>query len=122
MTDDERAHYRRRIRELEVLKHRGSGTDHERRAADYLVGELKSLGLDADVEPFPGGRSWAWRHLLHVVVAALVSFRVEGMTSRILDAADAVDYDAAYAGVEFAWALLRRLAQESETNQDLELS
>jgi hypothetical protein len=71
VTNEDRARYRRRVYTLAAFGHRGSGTDHERRAADYLVGELQGLGLDAARETFRGSRSWAWRHLLHVVVAAV---------------------------------------------------
>ena len=100
MTDDDRAHYCRQLRDLASLPHRGSATDHERRAADYLCGELRAVGLEPTREPFRGSRSWAWRHLVHVGVAAagvgllwhlpavtivlgvvaLASFWAEGMT------------------------------------------
>jgi hypothetical protein len=70
MTDEDRARYRRRVYTLAAFGHRGSGTDHERRAADYLIGELRGLGVGAARETFRGSRSWARRHLLHVVIAA----------------------------------------------------
>src|SRR5262249_17262963 len=69
MTDEDRAPYRQHVRDLAAFGHRGSATDHERRAADHLAHELR--GLDPTREPFRGSRSWGWRLLLHVTVAAV---------------------------------------------------
>lgn len=100
MTDEDRTRYRRHVSDLAAFGHRGSATEHERRAADYLVSELQSLGLTPIREPFRGARAWGGRHLFHVAVAAagacclwslpivstvlglvaLASFWAEGMT------------------------------------------
>jgi Peptidase family M28 len=52
------------------LGHRGSTTDGERRGADYLVAELRSLGLEPDLEPFAGSPFLGAGLLLHIGVAA----------------------------------------------------
>jgi hypothetical protein len=54
------------VRDLVRLGHRGSATQHERRAADYLCGELRELGLELVVERFPGRSSAAATYLLHL--------------------------------------------------------
>ncbi len=64
-----RLNYERRVRELAGLGHRGSTTDGERRGADYLAAELRSLGLEPDWERFAGNRSMGARLLLHIGVA-----------------------------------------------------
>lgn len=71
MTEEDRTRYRQHVSDLGAFGHRGSATDHESRAADYLVGELRDLGLEPIREPFYGNRAWAGRHLLHVAVAAV---------------------------------------------------
>ena len=47
-----RLNYERRVRELTGPGHRGSTTDGERRGADYLAAELRTLGQEPDWEPF----------------------------------------------------------------------
>jgi hypothetical protein len=71
MNDELRPRYETWVRELEALGHRGSATDHEARAADYLVAQHTALGLEARKEPFQGSRSAGLRVLVHVIVAAL---------------------------------------------------
>ncbi|HXE53847.1 MAG TPA: M20/M25/M40 family metallo-hydrolase [Tepidisphaeraceae bacterium] len=63
--------FERHVRELEALGHRGSASALEHRAAEYLAGELRSLGLGPTIEPFRGARSLPSRHLVHVIVAAI---------------------------------------------------
>ncbi len=65
-----RLNYERRVRELAGLGHRGSTTDGERRGAHYLAAELRSLGLEPDLEPFAGSQFLGARLLLHIGVAA----------------------------------------------------
>jgi Peptidase family M28 len=69
--DMTRSAYERRVRDLVGFGHRGSGTDNERRAAEYLMGELSGLGYAPAMEPFRGSGSLGLRLLLHVVVAAV---------------------------------------------------
>lgn len=71
MTDEDRERYRRRVHALAAFGHRGAATDHERRAADYLVHELRGLGLNPVRETFPGSRSWGWRFLIPMAIAAV---------------------------------------------------
>ena len=59
-----------RVRDLAGLGHRGSATDAERRGAEYLAAELRSLGLEPELESFAGIRSFGARLLLHIGVAA----------------------------------------------------
>ncbi len=66
-----RQKYEHRVRTLESFGHRGSATDSEKRAADYLTGELQEAGLEVTLEAFPGSRSLGGRLLLHVVVAVV---------------------------------------------------
>jgi acetylornithine deacetylase/succinyl-diaminopimelate desuccinylase-like protein len=49
---------------------RGSATDKEHEASEYLRGELHGLGLDVDLEQFSGCSSYGARWLLHVAIAA----------------------------------------------------
>ncbi len=66
-----RGRFERRVRRLEAFGHRGSATDAEHRAADYLIDELDAAGITAQREPFPGQRSLGARILVHVLVAAV---------------------------------------------------
>lgn len=65
-----RTRFETRIRRLAAFGHRGSATDREREAADWLAGELRGMGLSPEAEPFAGRRSLGGRLLLHVAVAA----------------------------------------------------
>ncbi|MDB5289374.1 MAG: hypothetical protein JWL69_615, partial [Phycisphaerales bacterium] len=58
--------YEQRVKALEAFGHRGSATPHEHRAAEYLAGELRQLGIDPTVEDFRGARSLPGRMLIHV--------------------------------------------------------
>ena len=71
MDAEARSRYERRVRDLVGFGHRGTATDHERRAADYLAGELRGLGLDPLIEPFATCRAMGARLLVHVAVAAV---------------------------------------------------
>lgn len=62
--------FAQRVKQLEGFGHRGSATEAERKAADYLCAELHQLGIQAVQEPFPGYSSFGARILLHVIVAA----------------------------------------------------
>jgi len=66
---DGRARFEGRVRALEDLGHRGSATDHEGRAADYLAGELERAGWRARLEPFEGYTAHGARLLVHLLVA-----------------------------------------------------
>ena len=66
-----RVRYQRRVRELAGMGHRGSGTGQERQAALYLCNELQSLGLEPEIQPFPGRTSFAAPFLLHLGIAAV---------------------------------------------------
>lgn len=68
---DGRRRYEDRVLALERFGHRGSTTDRERHAADYLAGELAALGLAPAIEPFAAYRSLGGRLLLAVAVAAI---------------------------------------------------
>lgn len=69
MLETYRETYEARIRALASLGHRGSATDHERRAADYLYAQLESLDFGPTRESFAGCTSFGARILLHVVIA-----------------------------------------------------
>lgn len=68
--DECRERYERRVRELVAFGHRGSATENERRAAEYLGEELRGLGLAPTIEPFRGSGSLGMRLLLPIAVAA----------------------------------------------------
>jgi hypothetical protein len=61
--------YERVVRELEAFGHRGSASAQEHRAGEYLVDQLRLLGLEPEQEAFAGARSLAERLLVHVIVA-----------------------------------------------------
>ncbi len=71
MDVDLRPSYERRVRDLAGFGHRGSGTEHERRAANYLADELRGLGLEPVMEEFSGCRSLGARLLLHIALAGV---------------------------------------------------
>jgi hypothetical protein len=71
MLDEQRAAYEQHIRALVDFGHRGSTTDRERAAADYLCDQLKSIGLDPEREAFRGSSSYGGRILVHVLFAAV---------------------------------------------------
>lgn len=69
---------------LEGFKGRGAGTDAERRAAQWLAGELRASGRQVNTETFWCRPSWALAHFWHLALAvagslaALVSAPVGG--------------------------------------------
>ncbi|HEY2588050.1 MAG TPA: M20/M25/M40 family metallo-hydrolase [Tepidisphaeraceae bacterium] len=63
--------FERMVRELEAFGHRGSASAQEHRAAEYLVEQLRSIGLEPQREAFAGARSLAERLLAHMIVAAV---------------------------------------------------
>jgi hypothetical protein len=68
------------IAKLVAFEGRGPGTNAEREAADYLAGELKSLGRDAEVEPIRVRTAYHLTHALHAalgVIGSVVSVYVE---------------------------------------------
>lgn len=67
--DDPHASMRRRVARLVSFGHRGSATENESRAAEYLFRKLKETGIDASKEAFAGSRSMGARVLIHVLVA-----------------------------------------------------
>jgi hypothetical protein len=69
--ETERQRYERRVRWLAGLGHRGSTTENEREAAEYLQAELSTAGIEAALIPFTGHPTLAWLLLLPVAVAAL---------------------------------------------------
>src|SRR5689334_10111187 len=73
MLEDYRSNYEQRIRALGGFGHRGSSTDRERAAADYLCGQLSSFGLNPEREAFNGSSSYGGRILIHVLLAAVGS-------------------------------------------------
>ena len=58
-----------RVKALEAFGHRGSATENEARAAEYLCGELRAMGLDPVLEPFAGLSSGGAVVLLHVALS-----------------------------------------------------
>jgi acetylornithine deacetylase/succinyl-diaminopimelate desuccinylase-like protein len=75
MDDESFSRYQRRVQELVRHGHRGSATEDERRAAQYLAEELQRLGLAPEEERFTGSRSLGARLLAHVAVAAVIHGR-----------------------------------------------
>lgn len=71
MLADYRPSFEKHIRSLAAFGHRGSATDHEHRAADYLCQQLQQLGLQPQREPFLGGRSLGARIWVHLALATL---------------------------------------------------
>ncbi len=71
MLEEYRSNYEQRIRTLVGFGHRGSSTDRERAAADYLCGQLSSIGLNPEREAFTGTSSHGGRILIHVLLATL---------------------------------------------------
>jgi hypothetical protein len=69
MDAEARRRFEARVRALEAFGHRGSATEHEARAAEYLAGELRGLGLSPAKESFAGLSSGGAVVLLHVVPA-----------------------------------------------------
>ena len=69
MNDALRVSFERRVRALADFGHRGSTTDRERAAADYLCEQLRSIGFEPQREPFQGSSSFGGRVLIHVIVA-----------------------------------------------------
>jgi hypothetical protein len=75
MTDQEaRERYRKRVEALESLGDRGSGTLHEKLAADYLLDQLRTLGLSAArLEPFRGCDSHGQRLFVHAFLGVIAT-------------------------------------------------
>jgi len=73
MIEGQRVSFEQRVRALAEFGHRGSTTDRERAAGDYLCEQLRSIGLDPIREPFNGSSSYGGRILIHVIVAAFAS-------------------------------------------------
>jgi hypothetical protein len=69
MLENRRPKFEERIRRLAGFGHRGSTTDHERAAADYLCDELAASGFRPERESFQGSSSFGGRILLHLIVA-----------------------------------------------------
>jgi hypothetical protein len=66
---------------------RGPGTEAEREAADYLAGELKTLGRDAEVEPIRVRTAYHLTHAIHAalgVIGSVVSVYVEALGAFIV--------------------------------------
>lgn len=63
------ASLRRRVQKLVAFGHRGSATENEHRAAEYLLGKLKETGIEANKEAFAGSHSMGARILVHVLLA-----------------------------------------------------
>jgi hypothetical protein len=55
---------RQHIEALCKWPHRGSTTEFERQAAEYLVGQMKAIGLDARLEQFSSHTSFSWTYLI----------------------------------------------------------
>lgn len=62
---------RLRVRKLVDMGHRGSGTDNEHRAAEFLLGRLKAAGIDATKEAFVGSKSHGARLLAHIILGII---------------------------------------------------
>ena len=62
------ASLQRRVHKLVAFGHRGSATENEHRAAEYLLGKLKEAGIEANKEVFSGSRSMGARILVHLLV------------------------------------------------------
>ena len=63
--------FEQRVRTLEAFGHRGSATEREGRAADYLVEELRKSNVEAEKEEFRGFTSLGMRVLIHVAFATI---------------------------------------------------
>src|SRR3954454_16850442 len=68
---DQSTRYRKRVVRLEAFGHRGSCTANERAAAEYLLADLRGIGIAADSESFHGARCGGERLLVHVLLASL---------------------------------------------------
>ena len=66
----------------QTFGHRGSTTDRERAAADYLCEQIRSIGLEPQRESFKGSSSYGGRILIHVIVATLGSALPMGVPNR----------------------------------------
>lgn len=75
------------INRLVSFRERGPGTRAEREAADYLAGELKAHGRDAEIEPIRVRTAYHLTHALHAalgVIGSVVSVYVEPLGVAIL--------------------------------------
>jgi hypothetical protein len=78
---------RQTITRLVSFAGRGPGTEAERKAADYLAGELKAMGRRAEVEPIRVRTAYHLTHALHAalgVIGSVVSVYVEPLGVVIL--------------------------------------
>jgi hypothetical protein len=57
------------VARLEGFSRRGPGTDAERRAANWLTGELEQAGREVRIEPFWCRPNWALAHAWHTTLA-----------------------------------------------------
>jgi hypothetical protein len=71
MRHEQRSAFERRVRALAAFGHRGSTTNRERAAADYLFEEFKSVGFEPERETFTGSKSFGARVLIHVLIATV---------------------------------------------------
>ena len=71
MNTNEKERFRQRVQTLENFGHRGSGTDAEDRAANYLIDELRASGINTEKELFHSSNSLATRVLVHVIIAVI---------------------------------------------------
>jgi len=69
MLENRRPKFEERVRRLAGFGHRGSTTDHERAASDYLCDELAASGFRPERESFQGSSSFGGRILIHLVIA-----------------------------------------------------
>jgi hypothetical protein len=67
---EQQARYTERVASLERLGHRASASRAEGLAAEYLLGQMRSIGLEASQESFKGSNSSGARLLVHVLLAA----------------------------------------------------
>jgi hypothetical protein len=75
------------INRLVSFRERGPGTKAEREAADYLAGELRVLGREAEIEPIRVRTAYHLTHALHAalgVVGSVVSVYVEPLGVALL--------------------------------------
>ena len=96
------------IERLVSFEGRWAGTDSERQAAEYLAGELESLGRDVEVEPVRVRPAYHLTHALHAalaVVGGVVSVRVPVLGVLILLAVGI----SMYGDLTARFYLLRRL-------------
>ena len=102
------------MRELEAPGHRGSATANEELAADYLIEQLRQLGVNAHKQYFRSYTSYGARILVHVVVGVLglATLHWNATLSVLLSAAACVSLQAESITL---WRLLSRLLPTSRS-------